>query len=404
MDKNFYYNFFHEQLKKIKSENRYRVFNQLEKYHTSYPFANWVNDENKKKIIIWCSNDYLGMSQKKIIIDAAKKSLSEYGTGSGGTRNISGNHMPIVELEKEIASLHKKDAALVFTSGYVANESTINSLIKLFPDCIVFSDQQNHASIISGINKSSSKKIIFLHNDMNDLENKLKSVEYQLPKIIIFESVYSMDGSIGKIKEIINLAKKYNCLTYIDEVHAVGMYGKTGGGISEQTGVQNDIDILQGTLAKAYGNIGGYIASNNFICDYIRSTASGFIFTTAIPPSVAEASIKSIQYLKINNDERKIQKENVSFLKKKLLLQKIDFIQNKSHIIPVMINDARKCSEISELLLKKYGHYIQPINYPTVPKGRERLRITPGPLHTLEMINDLVICLKDTIKLVNQSY
>ena len=401
MDRNFYNNFFYEKLNQIKSENRYRVFNHLEKNNTSYPFANLVNDNNKKEIIIWCSNDYLGMSQKKSIIDAAKKSLSDYGTGSGGTRNISGTHLPLIELEKEIALLHKKENALAFTSGYVANESTISSLIKLFPSCVVFSDQQNHASIISGLKKSYTNKIIFPHNDISALEKKISSIDYHVPKIIIFESIYSMDGTLGKIREIVSIAKKYNALTYIDEVHAVGMYGQTGGGISEELGIQKDIDILQGTLAKAYGNIGGYIASNKLICDYIRSTASGFIFTTSLPPSVTEAAKNAIQYLKLHDNERNLQKENVKFLKNKLTEYKINFFQNKTHIVPVMINDADKCTKVSQFLLNNYGHYIQPINYPTVPKGTERLRITPGPLHTKKMITDLVKSLKETIDKIN---
>ena len=398
INKNFYKNYLIKQLDKIKSENRYRVFNKIEKYHSSYPNAYWVNNDNKKKVIIWCSNDYLGMSQKEVIIKAAKQSLTNYGTGSGDTRNISGNHLPIVKLEEEIATLHQKESALVFTSGYIANESTISSLLKLFRDCVVFSDEKNHASIISGIQKSSNNKFVFLHNDLNDLERKLKLVDRKSPKIIIFESIYSMDGSIGNIEGIVALAKKYNCLTYIDEVHAVGMYGKSGAGITEETGLQNDIDIIQGTLAKAYGNIGGYIASDKLICDFVRSSASGFIFTTTIPPAAAEASIKSIQYLKKSSSERCMQKENVIFLKNKLIEEEISFLNNKSHIVPIMINDAYKCNEISELLLKEYGHYIQPINYPTVPKGTERLRVTPGPLHTKEMMIDLVKCFKICIQ------
>ena len=401
MNKQFYNELFLKQINNIKKENRYRYFNELQRYDNSYPFANWINNENKKEIIIWCSNDYLGMSQKQSIIDVAKTSLSNYGTGSGGTRNISGNHQPLVKLEKEIALLHRKEKSLVFSSGYVANESTISSILKLFDNCLVLSDEKNHASIISGINKSNKEKFIFKHNDMFDLEKKLKSVNINHPKLIVFESIYSMDGSIGDIKNIIYLAEKYNCLSYIDEVHAVGMYGETGAGVSEEMGLQDKIDIIQGTLAKAYGNIGGYIASNKIICDYIRSTASGFIFTTSIPPSIAEAALKSIKYLKKSKKEREIQQENVTFLKKMLLSESINFIENKSHIVPIMINDANMCRKISDLLLKKFGHYIQPINFPTVPKGTERLRVTPGPLHTKEMIIDLIRSLKSCINEIN---
>ena len=402
MGKNLYHQVINEKLNNIKSENRYRFFNEFKKNNFSYPLAGWVKDKKEYPVTIWCSNDYLGMSQKKSIIKEAINSIENYGVGSGGTRNISGNHHPIVKLEKELAKLHKKEKALVFSSGYVANESTISSLLNVFENCVVFSDEKNHASIISGIRKSNAQKFVYKHNDMFDLENKLKLVNFDQPKLIVFESVYSMDGSIGNLKGIVKLAKKYNALSYIDEVHAVGMYGKTGAGISEELSLQNDIDIIQGNLAKAYGNFGGYITSNSSICDYIRSTASGFIFTTSIPPCIAEASIEAIKYLKVSNTERNIQKENVDYLKTKLSELRIKFLNNKSHIVPVMINDALKCKQISELLLKQYGHYIQPINYPTVPKNTERLRITPGPMHTKKMINSLVKSLKECIKIYDK--
>ena len=401
MNKQFYHQVFANEIYKIKEENRYRNFNELQRNNINAPYANWIAKSKERHVIIWCSNDYLGMSQNKIIVDAAIKSLLNYGTGSGGTRNISGNHQPIVELEKEIALLHDKESSLVFSSGYVANESAISSILNLFKNITVFSDEKNHASIISGIKKASCNKVVFKHNDIVDLENKLKFLEYKDPKIIIFESIYSMDGSISDIKTIVNLAKKYNCLTYLDEVHAVGMYGETGAGMSEELGVKEDIDVIQGNLAKAYGNFGGYIASNNIICDYIRSTASGFIFTTSIPPLIAEASIKSIKYLKTSSIERDLQKSNVKYLKKQLVLKNINFLENESHIVPVMINNPLKCKQISELLLDKYGHYIQPINYPTVPRGSERLRITPGPLHTKKMIDNLVNALSECIIFYN---
>ena len=397
MNKQFYNQAFTKEINKIKNEKRYRNFNELKKNNITAPYANWINKSKEKNVIIWCSNDYLGMSQNPIIIDTAIKSLLNYGTGSGGTRNISGNHQPIVELEKEIAILHDKESSLVFSSGYVANESAISSILNLFRNITVFSDEKNHASIISGIKKASCNKVVFKHNDIVDLENKLKLLEYKDPKIIIFESIYSMDGSISDIKSVIALAKQYNCLTYLDEVHAVGMYGKNGAGMSEELGVKKDIDVIQGNLAKAYGNFGGYIASNKIICDYIRSTASGFIFTTSIPPLIAEASIRSIKYLKTSLIERDLQKSNVKYLKEQLMLKNINFLENESHIVPVMINDPLKCKQISEFLLDRYGHYIQPINYPTVPRGTERLRITPGPLHTKEMINNLVNALSACI-------
>ncbi len=401
MNKQFYHQVFANEIYKIKEENRYRIFNELQRNNINAPYANWIAKSKERHVIIWCSNDYLGMSQNKIIVDAAIKSLLNYGTGSGGTRNISGNHQPIVELEKEIALLHDKESSLVFSSGYVANESAISSILNLFKNITVFSDEKNHASIISGIKKTACNKVIFKHNDFIDLENKLKLLEYKKPKIIIFESIYSMDGSISDIKTVVKLAKKYNCLTYLDEVHAVGMYGETGAGLSEELGVKEDIDVIQGNLAKAYGNFGGYIASNKIICDYIRSTASGFIFTTSIPPLIAEASIKSIKYLKTSSIERDLQKSNVKYLKKQLVLKNINFLENESHIVPVMINNPLKCKQISELLLDKYGHYIQPINYPTVPRGSERLRVTPGPLHTKKMIDNLVNALSECIIFYN---
>ncbi len=398
MIKEKYRKVFQNQLEKIKFENRYRIFNELENFN-SFPIVNWMNENTSKKTIVWCSNDYLGMSQNKEIKKVAIDSIKKYGIGSGGTRNISGTHQPIVKLEKRLASIHKKQNSLVFSSGYVANESSISAITNLFKNIIIFSDEKNHASIISGIKKNKCNKIIFRHNDMVDLEKKLSQFDIDNPKIIIFESVYSMDGSLGDIKKIVDLSKKYNCLTYVDEVHAVGIYGKNGGGISEELKLQNEIDIIQGTLAKAFGSIGGYIATDNLISDYIRSSSSGFIFTTSIPPLAAESALASIDYLKNNLNVKSKQIENVNFLKNLLFKKKINFINNNTHIIPVMINEAKLCKQISDVLLNDYGHYIQPINYPTVKKGEERLRITPGPLHTKEMIINLVDSL---VKIFNQ--
>ncbi len=397
MNKQIYKNLFNNELSNIKKENRYRVFNELQK-NDSYPFAKKIYKNKVKDVIVWCSNDYLGMSRNKLVIEKAKECIDSYGIGAGGTRNISGTHQPIVKLENELANLHRKDKALVFTSGYVANESTIGALTKIFKEPVILSDEKNHASIISGIKKNKCKKYIFNHNDMIDLKNKLSAIDINHPKIIIFESIYSMDGSIGNISGIVNLAKKYNAFTYIDEVHAVGMYGNSGGGITEKLNLQNDVDIVQGTLAKAFGTIGGYIASDDIICDAIRSTASGFIFTTSLPPLIAESARASISFLKSNNHLRLKQMDNVIFLKKELSNINVEILPNNTHIIPLMIRDSKRCNLISELLLDRYGHYIQPINYPTVNKGEELLRITPSPFHTKAMMVNLVSNLNDIIR------
>ena len=400
MTKQLYNNLLTSELTKIKKENRYRIFNEIKK-DDSFPLAKKAYKNKFKDVIIWCSNDYLGMSRNALSIKKAKECLDNYGIGSGGTRNISGTHIPLVKLEANLADLHCKQKALVFTSGYVANESTIGALTTIFKDSIIFSDEKNHASIISGIKKNKCEKYIFNHNDMIDLENKLSLVDINRPKIIIFESIYSMDGSIGDLAGIVNLSKKYNAFTYVDEVHAVGMYGKTGAGISEKLNLQNNIDIIQGTLAKAFGTIGGYIASDDLVCDAIRSTASGFIFTTSLPPLVAESARASIEYLKSNSELRIKQQENVKFLKNELLKHDIEILKNTTHIIPVMIRDAELCNEISKHLLDNYGHYIQPINYPTVKKGEERLRVTPGPFHNKKMMLDLVDSLEKTFRKFN---
>ena len=400
MNTQLYKNLLANELTKIKKENRYRIFNEIKK-DTSFPLAKKAYKNKFKDILIWCSNDYLGMSRNASSIKRAKECLDNYGIGSGGTRNISGTHSPLVKLEDDLANFHCKEKALVFTSGYVANESTIGALTNIFKDSVIFSDEKNHASIISGIKKNKCEKYIFNHNDMIDLENKLSLIEINRPKIIIFESIYSMDGSIGDLGGIVNLAKKYNGFTYIDEVHAVGMYGKTGAGISEKFNLQNDIDIIQGTLAKAFGTIGGYITSDNLVCDAIRSTASGFIFTTSLPPLIAESARASIQYLKTNSKLRIKQQENVKFLKDELSKNDVEILKNTTHIIPVMIREAELCNKISKHLLDNYGHYIQPINYPTVKKGEERLRITPGPFHNKKMMLDLVNSLIKTFRRFN---
>ena len=381
-------------INKLKFEGRYRHFNVIERHAGLHPIASWEVNYKKSDIIVWCSNDYLGMSQNDLIVNSMIDAVKNMGTSSGGTRNISGNSSAIVNLEKELAVLHGKEEALVFSSGYVANESSISTLLSILDDVVVFSDEKNHASIINGIKKSNAKKEIFRHNNLCHLEELIQNYPIQKHKVIIFESVYSMDGDFGDIENIVNIAKKYNALTYLDEVHAVGMYGNTGAGIAEMMNLQNSIDIIQGTLGKAYGTMGGYISSSQEICDAIRSYASGFIFTTAIPPALAKAATESIKYLKKSNYERILQKQKTTTLKKYLSKENINYLNHNSHIVPVMVNNPIRCSEISNILLNEFGHYIQPINYPTVPKGTERLRITPGPLHTDKMISDLTIALK----------
>ena len=385
---------FKASINKLKFEGRYRRFNEIERHAGLHPIASWKINYKKSDIVVWCSNDYLGMSQNDVIINSMIDAVKKMGTSSGGTRNISGNSSAIVNLEKELAVLHGKEKALVFSSGYVANESSISTLLNILDDVVVFSDEKNHASIINGIKKSNAKKEIFKHNDLSHLEELIKNYPIQKHKVIMFESVYSMDGDFGDIENIVNIAKKYNALTYLDEVHAVGMYGNTGAGIAEMMNLQNSIDIIQGTLGKAYGTMGGYISSSQEICDAIRSYASGFIFTTAMPPALAKAATESIKYLKKSNYERILQKQKTTKLKNYLSKENINYLDHNSHIVPVMVNNPIKCSEISNILLNDYGHYIQPINYPTVPKGTERLRITPGPLHTDKMISDLTIALK----------
>lgn len=389
-----YQDIFDRQVDKLRSENRYRYFIELERIVGRHPYALWNHPSGAREVIIWCSNDYLGMGQSENSIEAMRTAVSDHGTGAGGTRNISGTSSSIVNLEDELAALHRKERALVFTSGYVANEASIASLISLLDDPIILSDSMNHASIISGIRYGRAEKAVFRHNDVDHLEELLAALPYERHKIIIFESVYSMDGDISPIAEIAALARKYNALTYLDEVHAVGMYGAEGGGIAQRDGLEDQIDIIQGTLGKAYGAMGGYIAASDAVCDAIRGYGSGFIFTTAMPPALAEAALASISYLRSSSDERSAQQEQASYLKKCLEERNMPALPSSSHIVPVMVGDATKCSEISWTLLQDYGLYIQPINYPTVPRGTERLRITPGPLHTKEMVDRLVDCLE----------
>ena len=396
-----YNNFFNDNLKLLKEEGRYRTFADLEKIAGNFPKALNYNDNNVKEVTVWCSNDYLGMSQNKNVLSEMSKAIHKVGAGSGGTRNISGTNHYHVLLERELCYLHQKESALLFNSGYLANQATLSTLGKNLPNCYFLSDEKNHASMIQGIKHSNAKKIIFKHNSVNDLEDKLKKIPTEDSKIIAFESVYSMDGDFSPIKSIVGLAKKYNALTYLDEVHAVGIYGKRGAGVAEKMGVMKDIDILQGTLAKAFGVMGGYISGSKNLIDYIRSNASGFIFTTSLPPCIAAGAYTAMRHLKYSAHEREKQFEVVKKLKKELLNVNIPFIDHQSHIIPVIIGDAKLCKTASQKLLDDFNIYVQPINYPTVPMGTERLRITPTPLHTDEMIKKLVKGLQSVFSNLN---
>lgn len=384
-----YQELFSKAIERVKDEGRYRVFTDLARRAGEFPIAkNYSGDGNQ--VTIWCSNDYLGMGQHPEVIAAMADAAQTMGAGAGGTRNISGTHRKVTELEEELAGLHNKERALAFVCGFVANQATLSTLGSILPNSIIFSDELNHASMIQGIRSSSGEKQIFKHNDLAHLEELLKAADPDQPKIIAFESVYSMDGDIAPIKEICDLADKYSAITYLDEVHAVGMYGAHGGGIAEQEGVQDRVTIIQGTLAKAYGVMGGYIAASDVIVDVIRSYAPGFIFTTALPPSLAAAATASIRHLKQSDTERISQKERVAKLRSMLSQHHIPFIDSPSHIVPVMIGDPNISRRASELLLEKYHIFVQHINFPTVPKGTERLRITPTPLHTDEMMEYLV--------------
>lgn len=387
-------NYFKSAIANLHAENRYREFLDISRIRGQFPYA--INNQNGQKIVVWCSNDYLAMGQSEAAIAAANEALQLHGVGAGGTRNISGTNAEIVKLEKELTKLHGAEASLIFTSGYVANDATIQTLAKIIPDLVIFSDAKNHASIISGVRNSRAKKEIFRHNDMAHLQELLQKYLPSQPKLIIAESVYSMDGDFGKIAEIVTLAKKYGALTFIDEVHAVGLYGAKGAGLCEELGIAPEVDIIQGTFAKAFGTIGGYIVAKSDIIDAIRSLASGFIFSTAMSPANAAATLKNICYLSGSQKERLKMKENVAQLKTKLHAANIKIFENNSHIISVLVGDAAKAKAISKQLLQKFNIYLQHINYPTVAKGDERLRITTTHLHSDKMIDDLATALKKT--------
>jgi 5-aminolevulinate synthase len=385
-----YRGIFEEAVDALRQEKRYRVFADLERIAGRFPRAIFRDGaDNAREITIWCSNDYLGMGQHPKVVAAMQDAAGKLGVGAGGTRNISGTNRPLVELERSLADLHRKEAALVFTSGFVSNEAAISTIARLMPDCVIFSDQLNHASMIQGVRQSGMQKHIFRHNDLRHLRDLLAATDRHRPKLICFESVYSMDGDIAPIAEICDLAEEFGALTYIDEVHAVGMYGPRGGGICDREGLMDRVDIIEGTLAKGFGVMGGYIAANRAIIDAVRSYAPEFIFTTALPPALCAAARTSIEHLKASGEERARHQAQVARTKQVLSEAGLPIMATSTHIVPLMVGDARLCKAASDMLMERHNIYIQPINYPTVPKGTERLRITPTPLHDDGMVAEL---------------
>jgi 5-aminolevulinate synthase len=391
-----YDRFFEEAIAQLHSERRYRVFADLERIVGSFPRAIWRSEGAAREITVWCSNDYLGMGQNERVIGAMRDAAGQMGSGAGGTRNISGTNHPLVELEAELADLHGKEAGLVFTSGFVSNEAAISTIARLLPNCLILSDELNHASMIEGVRKSGAEKKIFRHNDVAHLESLLQAAPRERAKLIAFESVYSMDGDIAPIEAICDLADKYNAMTYIDEVHAVGMYGARGGGITERDGLAHRIDIIEGTLAKAFGVLGGYITGKSAVIDAVRSYAPGFIFTTALPPALAAAATASIRHLKVSQSEREAHQRQAQRTKDMLGAAGLPVMPSQTHIVPLLVGDPELCKQASDRLLEKHGLYIQPINYPTVPRGTERLRITPTPFHSDALIEELKNALLET--------
>lgn len=382
-------------LARLRDERRYRVFADLERLAGRFPHAIWHSPQGPRDVIVWCSNDYLGMGQHPKVIGAMVETATRMGTGAGGTRNIAGTNHPLVDLERELADLHRKEAALVFTSGYVSNETGISTIAKLLPNCLILSDELNHNSMIEGVRQSKCDKQIFRHNDMAHLEDLLQAADPSRPKLVVFETLYSMDGDIAPTDRICDLAERYRAMTYADEVHAVGMYGPRGGGQAEQQGTMARIDVIEGTLAKAFGCLGGYITASSALCDAVRSYAPGLIFTTALPPPICAAATAAIRHLKASSFERERHQERAARVKAVLNAAGLPVMPNDTHIVPVFVGEPEKCKEATDLLLAEHGIYIQPINYPTVPKGSERLRITPTPYHADAVIDALAEALVD---------
>ncbi len=381
---------------RVQNEGRYRVFADLARKVGQFPAADHrCPKAGPREVTIWCSNDYLGMGQHPVVLDAAEQALRDYGAGAGGTRNISGTTHLHVLLEEELASLHRKEAALIMTSGYVANEAAISTIAKLLPDCVIFSDSLNHASMIAGVRASACDKRIFRHNDLDHLEELLAAEPEERAKLVIFESVYSMDGDFGPLHAVCDLAERYNAMTYLDEVHAVGMYGETGAGVAERDAAMARVDVVQGTLAKAYGCMGGYIAASQAVIDAVRSFAPGFIFTTSLAPAVVGGALASVRYLKTSSLERLAQQERAATLKRRLGRAGMPVMESPSHIVPILVGDPVRCKAATDALMDRHAIYIQPINYPTVPKGTERLRLTPGPLHDDAKMDRLLDALGD---------
>ena len=386
-----YQSAFRAAVDQVRAEGRYRVFADLKRRCGEFPRATWpLEDGAEREVVVWCSNDYLGQGQNPLVLAAMQDAIATCGAGAGGTRNISGTTHYHVELERELADLHGKNAALLFTSGYVANEAALSSLQKILPGLIIFSDAQNHASMIAGIRSGGGRRYVFRHNDLEHLEALLKAAPADAPKLVAFESVYSMDGDIADLPGTVALAKRYGALTYLDEVHAVGLYGARGGGVAERDGVMAEIDIVEGTLGKAFGVMGGYIAGARELVDAVRLYASGFIFTTSLPPALTAGALASVRWLKAHDEVRARHQERAVTLKRRFQEAGLPVMENPSHIVPVLVSDPVHCKLISDMLLADHGVYVQPINYPTVPKGTERLRFTPTPFHTDAMMDDLV--------------